>query len=209
MEIAVPFLVRDREIGEQVARERVVEGADRFDEVWDGTYIVMVQPNNEHQYYVGDLSFVFSSLVRSRLRGKVLPGTNVSDRVVGWKTNYRCPDIAVVLEGGKAVDHDTFWFGGPDFLVEVVSEDDGTREKIPFYSKIQVRELLIVERDPWRLELLRHDGVELKSVGIATADNGVVLTSEALGITFRMSSRAQERPLIEIRTLDGQQSWQV
>ena len=29
----------------------------------------------------------------------------------------------------------THWLGGPDFAVEIVSEDDRTRDKIPFYSE--------------------------------------------------------------------------
>lgn len=207
MGIEVPFLVRDREIGRQIARERVVEGADRFDEVWDGTYVVMVQPNNEHQLLVGDLTHIFATVVRGK-RGKVLPGTNVSDRILGWKDNYRCPDIAVVLEDGKARDCGTYWLGGPDFLTEIVSDDDATREKIPFYSALGVRELLIVDRDPWKLELLRHDGTALVSVGIATVENGVELPSEVLGLIFRLVG-SKDRPQIEVRTQDGSQSWLV
>ena len=96
----------------------------------------------------------------SRL-GKVMAGVNVSDREHGWKKNYRCPDVVVFLNHTKAVDCDTFWFGGPDFAVEIASPGDRSREKLEFYAKVGTRELLLVDRKPWSLELYRLDGEKL------------------------------------------------
>jgi Uma2 family endonuclease len=61
--------------------------------------------------------------------GKVRPGVNISDRIVDWKHNFRVPDIVVFLNDTLAECHDTFWFGGPDFAIEIVSPDDRTRDK--------------------------------------------------------------------------------
>jgi len=45
--------------------------------------------------------------------------------------------------------------GGPDFAVEILNPGDRTPEKLPFYASVNVRELLVVDRDPWSLELFR------------------------------------------------------
>ena len=98
----------------------------------------------------------------------MFPGVNLSDRDKGWKTNYREPDVAVFLRGGRAIDRGTHWQGAADFLVEIISPGERTREKIPFYSSIGVVELLVIDRDPWSLELYRHENGQLTKVGQST-----------------------------------------
>src|SRR5262249_59323091 len=109
--------------------------------------------------------------------GEVYPGANVSDRRKNWKENYRAPDVVVVLPKSRAVHCGTYLFGGPDFLVEIESPGDDTEEKVPFYGKIGVRELLIVHRDRRTLRLLRHDGRELVLVKPSTLEGKEGLVS--------------------------------
>ena len=105
----------------------------------------------------------------------VFPGVNVSDREVKWTKNYRCPDVAVFLPGNPAKDRGTHWFGGPDFAVEVISPTTGPGKKFAFYAKVGVRELLLVDRKPWALELYRlQDGV-LKLVGKSIPETSAIL----------------------------------
>ena len=138
----------------------------------------------------------------------VLSGTNVSDRVRGWEQNYRCPDIAVYLAGTRAKNCHTHWYGGPDFAVEIVSEDDQTRDKIPFYAQVGTRELLVIDRDPWSLELLRLSGKKLKSAGTSAGKKGRTLESRVLPLSFRLIG-GQRRPAIEVvQSADGK-SWKV
>ena len=40
-----------------------------------------------------------------------------------------------------AENHDAFWTGAADFIIEITSPRDRTYEKIPFYSRIGVREV--------------------------------------------------------------------
>ena len=84
-----------------------------------------------------------------------MPGANITDLEEDWTHNYRCPDVVVFLKEGRAINRETHFFGGPDFAVEIVSEFDRSREKLPFYARVGVRELLLVDRDPWVLELFR------------------------------------------------------
>jgi hypothetical protein len=45
-------LVTDRNVEERLKAERELSGADRYDEVWDGVYVMPPMPNDEHQQLV-------------------------------------------------------------------------------------------------------------------------------------------------------------
>lgn len=201
-------VIMDRGWAKSLRQERAIAGSDRWDEVWEGTYMMTPLPNNEHQEFVNRLAAVFQDTVGWSGRDLVFPGTNVSDREKGWEHNYRCPDVAVYLAGTRAKNCDTHWCGGPDFAVEIVSDDDLSRDKIPFYAKVGTREMLIIDRDPWSLELFRLTKRALKSVGTSTIESDAVLTSQMLPLSFRLMS-GRDRPSIHVtRTSDGR-TWQV
>ncbi|HEY3395842.1 MAG TPA: Uma2 family endonuclease [Lacipirellulaceae bacterium] len=197
----------DRGLAEAMRQERAAAGSDRWDEVWEGTYMMAPLPNIEHQELVGAFVDVLREVV-PRSRGIVLPGTNVSDRETGWEFNYRCPDVAVYLSESRAKNCRTHWCGGPDFAVEIVSPDDMVRDKIPFYGKVAMRELLIVDRDPWRLEMLRLSGKKLKSVGISSVKRGRSLPSRVLPLGFRLIG-GKLRPMIEVTRSTDDKIWTV
>jgi Uma2 family endonuclease len=142
-------------------------------------------PNDEHQELSGEFYYVLRTVV-GRGKGKVRLGVNITNRRKGWRRNYRVPDVAVFLGGTAAENRETHWLGGPDFGVEIISPGDRTREKIPFYESIGTRELLVVDRDPWALELYRLDGEHLALVGRATLDSPIVLESQVLPLTFEL-----------------------
>jgi Uma2 family endonuclease len=137
-----------------------------------------------------------------------LPGVNVSDRQRNWKENYRWPDVAVRLEGGRAEIRDTYWLGGPDFLVEVVSPDDQTYEKLPFYESIATREVLVIDRHPWALVLYRLTDDKLVEAGRGNLENGATLASEVVPLRFRLLS-GQTRPQIELTQTGNGQRWVI
>jgi Uma2 family endonuclease len=201
-------LVTDPLIEEQIRARRAETGADRYDEVWEGTYMMTPLPSNEHQDLVGDLDSVLRAVVKAAGLGKVYPGANVSDREDGWDDNFRGPDIVVVLNGGRARDCGTHFVGGPDFLVEIASRYDHTRDKLPFYGQIGVREVMIIDRDPWCLELYRLEESELRLVGQSRLDESAELKSEVVPLSFRLLP-GQPRPQIEVTHRDGVQRWIV
>ena len=141
--------ILDRELEQQLIAQRQASGADRYDEVWNGEYVLSPLANDEHQELVAFLSAVLFDVIQRTGLGLVRPGVNLSDRIDDWQQNYRCPDVVVFLKGGAAVCHGTFWTGGPDFAVEILSPGETTAEKIDFYARLGTRELLIVHRDPW------------------------------------------------------------
>jgi Uma2 family endonuclease len=200
--------VFDRQLAERMRAERKDAGADKWDEVWDGDYILMPLPNIEHQDLVTGLATAFQITVGWTGLGHVFAGVNVTDRADHWTRNYRCPDVAVYLRDTVAEERDTHWFGGPDFAVEVVSEDDRSREKLDFYSRVNVREFLLVDLDPWSLELFRLIDGRLQPVGRSTLDAPAALVSEVLPLCFRLVP-GEGRPRIEVVHREGGQSWAV
>ena len=202
------LLVLDPTVEERLKAEREASGADRYDEVWEGTYMMAPLADNEHQ----DLQFDFASAIKAAIgRGtlvRIQTGANVSDREAGWKLNYRIPDIVVVFPGGAARDCGTHWCGGPDFCVEIASPGDRSRDKLDFYGSIGVRELVLVDRDPWALELYRLNGGTLQLVGRSTPDAREALASDVLPVSFSLAPGAT-RPVIDVVHRDGVQRWPV
>lgn len=199
-------LIADAELKADIIAQRQAAGADRWDEVWEWVYVLMPLPNDEHQGLVAQLTTVLTLGVEWQHLGLVRPGVNVSDRIADWKDNYRCPDVVVYLNGRAAENHDTFWFGGPDFAVEVVSPNDRSREKLAFYASVGTRELLIIDRDPWSLGLFRLKDGALESVGRSTVEASTLLRSEIVPPSFRLVATDGRRQ-IEVRHHDERQSW--
>jgi len=200
MRICDPYLA------EHLRAERKATGADRWDEVWEGVYVVAPLPNDEHQELVADFVYVFKSTAGPA--AKVRPRVNVSDRDEGWTHNYRGPDVVVFLPGTKAVNRGTHWVGGPDFAVEILSEEDRSREKLPFYGKVGVHELLMVDRNPWALELYRLEGEQLALVSRSTPERPETLASQVLPLAFRLVE-GEERPRVEVTHRDGVRKWNI
>jgi hypothetical protein len=197
----------DPALERRLRAEREASGADRYDEVWEGAYMMTPMPNVEHQDIINGFAAVFQATVRWSGLGMVMPGANVTDRETDWQGNYRVPDIAVFLKTGSARNRDTHWQGGPDLVVEVTSPNDQTREKIPFYSQIGARELLIVERDGWWLELFRLRESKLVSVGQSVV-SGPELRSQVLPMAFSLVP-GDPRPEIQVRQMEQGQVWTI
>jgi Uma2 family endonuclease len=204
----VATLIIDPQLERRVRAERTATGADRYDEVWEGTYMMAPMPNDEHQELVMRFGSIFEQVIGWPGRGKVRPGINVSDRKEGWELNYRVPDVAVFLAGGKAENCSTFWFGGPDFVIEIVSPGDRTLDKLPFYEAVGVRECLVIDRAPWRLVLYRLDGQRLVAAAESTLAHSEVLESEVLPFTLRLIPGG-DRPQIEVIHEDDGRRWVV
>ncbi len=192
----------------RIIRERQRCGGDRYDEVWDGVYVMSPLADNQHQGISSGLTVAFGALLRPDPGLVILCGCNVSDRADKWTKNYRCPDVAVFLPGNPAEDRDTHWLGGPDFAVEVLSPGDRSRKKFTFYAGVGVRELLLLSRRPWRLELYRLQDGTHSLVDSTTPAEAKTLTSVVLGLTFRWVV-ADPRPRIEVARPDDGRSWLV
>ncbi|NOZ40296.1 MAG: Uma2 family endonuclease [Planctomycetes bacterium] len=201
-------LVTDPDLAEQLIKDRKFRGIDQRDEVWEGVYVMTPAPNDEHQDLVGGFTHVLRETIDHCQLGKSRPGVNLSDRVEDWTRNFRCPDVVVFLNDTTAEFHNTFWLGGPDLAIEVVSPEDQSREKLSFYEKIGTRELLIVDRDPWQLELHRLAGKKLVLAGTSTLADPVWLVSETVPLKLRLQPD-EKRPVIELVTSNNEKKWRI
>ena len=164
--------------------------------------------NNEHQNLQTRLAAAIQYAVGWNEPVHVDAGANVSDREEEWTHNYRIPGVVVVFPGGAAKDCGTHWSGGPDFCAEVASPGDRSRDKLDFYAGIGVRELLLIDRDPWALELYRLSGGQFRLVGRSDLIKQDVLASAVVPTSFRLVP-ASPRPRIEVAHRDGVQRWLV
>ncbi len=205
-------LIMDSAMEERLRAERAESGADRYDEVWEGTHMMAPMPNDEHQQIVMRLASICQEMIDWPGRGDVRPGVNVSDQQDDWTKNYRVPDVAVFLKEGRAKNFGEYWYGGPDFVVEVVSTDDRTRDKLPFYAGVGVRELLLIDRRPWKLELYHLRDKQLNLAGTSELPEGKTLSSAVLPFTLPFTFglvAGDPRPQIQVRHTAGDGEWLV
>lgn len=204
----MPTLVYDPLVEKDLIEARRRNGLDRWDEVWEGAYVIMPMANNEHQLVATKLVAPLELAVASIDGGDVFAGVNVSDRVEDWTNNFRCPDLAVYLGTNPAENCGTHWYGGPDFAIEIVSPGDRSREKLDFYASIGTRELLLIDRDPWQLELYRLTDGELRSDGLSSIDTDNNLESQVLPLTWALTA-GDSRPQIVVHHLNSEEHWHV
>jgi Uma2 family endonuclease len=196
-------LILDEYLEDEIKRRRAQTGADRYDEVWDGVYVMSPIANNEHQYLALYLAMAIGRGIRTPDDGIVFQGCNVSDQEEDWTRNYRVPDVAVFLKDNPAEDRKTHWFGGPDFAIEIISPGDRSRDKFEFYFDVGVREVLIVDRKPWKLELYRNDGKKLALVGTCTPAKSKTLDCMVIPFRFSLAAGKPRPKVIVVCRTDG------
>ncbi len=118
---------------EQLLERRRTSGADRYDEVWEGRYVVAPDPHARHGAVQIELGALLKATARRR-GGRAALTFNL-----GTPDDFRIPD-AGLLPGPYGVWHDTALL-----VVEVLSPDDATFEKLDFYTAHGVQELLVVD----------------------------------------------------------------
>ena len=116
--------------------------------------------------------------------------------------------VIVFLASGSAENRDTHWRGAADFVIEITSPGDRSYDKLPFYSRLGVREVLIVNRQAWALELYRQQAGGLELVGKSEPERSDVLASGVLPLRFRLLP-GQPRPKIEVTHTESGQVWVV
>jgi Uma2 family endonuclease len=187
-------------------RQRKKTGAYRLDEVWNGVYVMSPIADLEHQIIAGKLFRAFDEALEHDMGFVVFPPINVSDRKEGWKKNFRCPDASIFLPGNRAENCTTHYWGGPDFAVEVMSPYDRSRKKFPFYAGVGVRELLLVGRKPWCVELYRREDKDWNLIGKSTLEDPQSLPSALVPLNFRLV-RGPKRPQVEVTLRGGDGRW--
>lgn len=188
---------------EAFREQRKSDPAYRWDEIWDGTYMIFPIPDIWHSSVTGLFMVAFFVVYReTKTRG--CGHVNVSDRNGDWVENVRCPDAAVFLEGNPVRDRTTHYQGGPDFLVEIAMPRDRCREKLDFYASIGTREVLVIDRKPWRFELYRRKRDKLR-LDTTTYFGDKPLRSQVIPFTFEFVRKRRGVTIKIVHTETGQE----
>ena len=139
---------RPPELEALLARRHAL-GQDRFDEVWEGEYHMAPMARPAHGYVAAQLVRVLAPFAERA----GLVGTEAFN--LGEAGDYRVPD-----GGYHRRLPEELYVPTAAIVVEVVSPDDETWAKFPFYAAHRVEELCTAEpeRAVLRWWLLRHDG---------------------------------------------------
>jgi len=177
--------------GEELARRRQT-GIDRYDEVWEGVLHMAPAPAYEHQRIVSAIDRFLGPLCERTARGVLAPGINVFNEASGSQ-DYRIPDLTFVAAGRRdIIAPDGIRGGGPDAVIEIRSPEDETYDKLPFFARLGVREVIVVQRDTKEIEIYRLTGHEYVAV---FRDPHGWLRSEVLQLRFTL--REPQRLIIE------------
>jgi Uma2 family endonuclease len=102
--------------------------------------------------------------------------------VGGWPNNYRIPDLVLLATDCAAKNCGECLEGPPTVVIEIHSPGDEALEKLPFYARLGVPEVWVIDRDSRAVEIYAlHAGVQER---IAPALDGW-LHSSATGIQLR------------------------
>lgn len=151
---------------------------DKFDEMrveWiDGTVIRMSPATPKHAGITGFLQLLFSNYLAFRDGGRVLTDVVIVKFSAAAKRG-RAPDVIVILPDNLDIIKDRDIIGAPDLVVEVVSADSHSRDRVEKFAEYQrggIREYWII--DPIRREALFYVlGDDGKYQSINPDDNGL------------------------------------
>ena len=153
---------------EALIESRRSTGADRRDEIWEGDYHMNPAPRKRHAILVSELL----SLIHPCARRRGLVGT--TDFNLGVPNDYRIPDAGVHRDAADAVYVDS-----APLVIEVLSPDDETMEKLPFYAARGVDEVVIADPMTRAVQWLRLDGgayVETRRSEVLDIDVAEIVT---------------------------------
>lgn len=155
---------------EELVEHRRRIGADRHDEVWAGVYHMVPAASAAHSFLTQQVSVLLDEPARAA-------GLRVSMEFnLGIKDDFRVPDLGVHREPCSGV-----WIPTAAIVVEILSPEDETWEKLPFYAEHGVEELLIVDPASHSVRLLA-----LRAGEYRTADHSELLDLGASELAARI-----------------------
>jgi Uma2 family endonuclease len=140
---------------EALKERRRRSGLDRFDEVWDGVLHIVPAPSLAHAYVSGQLAELLAPPAREADLVLAVGGFNLGED----ENDYRVPDGGLHRERTFGV-----WQPTAALVFEIVSPDDETWDKLPFYSAHSVDEVLIVDPTERAVHWLALEGGEYREV---------------------------------------------
>ena len=148
-------------VPDEWVEERRRLGLDGRDELWEGVLHVVPPASSAHNELGADLAGVLGRQAMNRgLRRFNEPG--VFDPEIRDMTSYRVPDLGYARPEDVS---DRGIEGRALLVVEVLSPRDESYEKLPFYRRVGVEEVLFVDPATRTFEVLRPQGEGWSLVG--------------------------------------------
>ena len=186
---AVVVNLRDEELA-----DRRSKGLDRWDEMWEGVLHMTPAPSLEHQRILDEIIEFLRPRLREARRGTLVSGINVF-KEQGPVPDYRIPDLTFVAAGREYIlQHDGVRREGPDAVIEIRSPDDETYDKLPFYAALNVREVIVCDRDSKQPEIFRLAGAQYV---VLQPDPDGWVASPVLGVRLRRVGGPRPRLRVE------------
>lgn len=177
---------------EHLLEERRRLGLDGRDEMWEGVLHVVPPPADSHQGLSTELILVLGPIAK---RSGLLPRieTGLFDPAIVDLHDYRVPDQVYAdpsLRTERGID------GPAALVVEIRSSGDDTYEKLPYFHRLGVGEVLIVHPLDRTIELRRR-----------TAEGWDEVPPDADGwlhlLALPVALRTTAGPFLEVRSPDG------
>lgn len=130
-------------IPEVMLAERHRLGLDRRDEVWEGVYHMVPPAGYWHQRLGTELVLLLGPLVRENGLEVAYEVGVIAPGVADW-SDFKVPDLVVArpeYRSERGVE------GRAELVVEIRSPGDETFEKVGWYGRVGVQELLVIDRD--------------------------------------------------------------
>lgn len=125
-------------------RKRI--GADRWDEMWQGVLHIVPAPNRAQQDLEGSLeSYLRTNWARPH-GARVYHQINLAPPG-GWPDDFRIPDLLFLTPKNFVLDHNEYFEGAVDGVVEIHSPGDETYDKLAYYEELGVAEAWVIHRD--------------------------------------------------------------
>jgi len=156
--------------------ERRRTGSDCWDEVWEGVLHMVPPPSSWHQRFGTKLIRMLAPIAESKgLEASYETGLY---RPEDGERDYRVPDLVFARPENispRGVE------GKAELVVELLSEDDESREKLAFYAEVGVAEVLLIDPETRDLELYVLRGDRLH---VVLPDEQGAVRSQVLAVSF-------------------------
>jgi Uma2 family endonuclease len=152
------------EVPQALLEERRAQGADRWDEMWEGELHMVPPPSELHQAVGTKLVRVLAPLAEARgLEARYETGLFRP----GVDDDYKVPDQ---LYARLDLRSERGFEGGAALVVEILSPDDETYAKLDWYAAVGVAEVLVIEPGTRRIELFANRSGRMEPVDPVVVD---------------------------------------
>ena len=181
-----------REVPAQWLEERARLGLDRLDEVWEGVLHMPPAPGRIHQS-VGTALTMFLGPELAARKIKLQYETEVHRPGAGG-SDYRVADLVFFREDQPGLALTARGFeGAPLAVLEILSPNDETHEKLDFYAALGVAEVIVIDPHSRRAEIFRLAGS--RYVAVSADDRGRV---HAASLDARFSTVPGDEPALRV-----------